>query len=482
VSVQSDADAARADEPFDLRAAPTASDGNNRCPGVGCPTGIGDSEIRVGILLLAWEIPAKNWWVIGVHLEQRSVTAGLWRPKMNKVDGKESGFGSWCGLVTVIALCFLTLCAGRAAAEPREYRRMVPATATPVIVQPKFGGQIIGYTIDPNGTEGLLSEAVAEANGKRIRVATETFDQTTGSIIRVVAKETGPVSTDYATQEINAPNLGLVLFQEAGQNSFLTLNPLTDNEFNGTWTPTVMSGYGLSEISVAQGTDVAVFENDPNADNAFVFGSNVAENTFGPPMSLASIISVDEFLINPQIALDSVTNEAVLADSHDCPEPEPECATFIALVNLTTGNITEFTDKLGVGQLNGLAVDPVKGIAVTTTLVDQGVEFYNLTRKKGHKVVIPNSGSEIQSGEDVEFDPVHQWFLVSQYTSTGDPNNPQPRIYVYDEAGKVLETVALEHNIGIGGRKALNPNTRTGFVPFFAEPQGLLLELQSFAY
>jgi hypothetical protein len=402
---------------------------------------------------------------------------------MENVDSKKIRLASQCGLMlmTAIALLFLTPCAGRAASEPQESGQVTPATQKSVTVLPKFGGQIIGYTIDPNGTEGLLSESVAEGDKGKNRAATEIFDQATGAIIAVIAEENHTVN-DYVTQEINAADLGLVLFQDAGQNNFLTLNPLTDNRFSGTWTPTVMSGYGISEISVAQGAEVAVFENDLNTGNAFVFSSNVAQNTFGTPMSLTSIISVDEFLVNPQIALDNTTNEAVLADSHDCPEPGPQCATSIALVNLATGDITEFTDKLGVGQLNGLAVDPVKGIAVTTTLIDQGVEFYNLTTQKGHKVIIPNSGSEIQSGLDVEFDSIHKFFLVSQYTSTGDINNLQPRIYVYNESGKVLETVTLPQNIGIGGRIALNPKTRTGFVPVIAEPQGLFLNLQSFAY
>jgi hypothetical protein len=408
----------------------------------------------------------------------RAATKAKWGSIMRNIDSQICRAWS-CRMrmtmtttVLLAALCCLAPLFGSAVAEAQQV----------VIVQPKFGGQIQGYTIDPNGTEGLLSEAFTEPNGKTTVVATETFDQTTGAIIDVVAQEKGPVSIDYSTLEINAPDLGLVLFQQAGQNNFLTLNPLTANQFNGTWTPPVMSGYGISQLSVAQGSDVAVFENDLNAGNAFVFSSNIAENTFGAPMSLASIISVDEFLVNPQIAFDSATNEAVLADSHDCPEPGPQCATSIALVNLTTGDITEFTDKLGVGQLNGLAVDPVKGIAVTTTLIDQGVEFYRLAKQKGHKVIIPNSGSEIQAGDDVEFDPIHKLFLVSQYTSTGDINNLQPRIYVYNEAGKVLETIVLQQNIGIGGRIALNPKTRTGFVPVIAEPQGLFLELQSFTY
>jgi hypothetical protein len=393
---------------------------------------------------------------------------------MKNVDGKKTWSASHCGLMlmTVIALFFFTPCVVRAASQPQGSGPTAPATATPVIVHPKFGGQILGYSIDPSGTEGVLSESFAET-ADEIHVATEIFDQTTGAIIAVVAeKNHAPLSIDYDTLEINAPDLGLVLFQDAGQNNFLTLNPLTANQFTGTWTPS-----GISEISVAQGAEVAVFENDLDAGTASVYGSNVAENTFGPTISLASIIDGDEFLVNPQIALDSATNEAVLADSHDCGVPNALCATSIALVNLTTGDISGFNDKLGVGQVVGLAVDPVKGIAVTITNVDNGVEFYNLTTQKGHKVILPSLGLS----SDVEFDPLHKLFLVSQYISD-DTTNPPARIYVYNESGKLLKTIAIPHDIGIGGRIALNPTTRTGFVPLVAKPQFLFLELQSFTY
>jgi hypothetical protein len=386
-------------------------------------------------------------------------------------------------ILALTVLCSVVLGVASSKAGAQDLSRARRANNTPIIVQPQFGGQIIGYTVDPSGTEGLLSEYLPEAGGAEQLVATETFDQTTGAITVVVEQNHAPLSTDYVTMEINAPDLGLVLFQESGQNNFLTLNPLTGNQFNGTWTPTLMSGYGIENISVAQGANVAVFANNLDAGNSYVFSSNIAENTFGAPMSLASIIDGDEFLVDPQIAFDSATNQAVLADSSDCPViGDPACTSKIAVVNLATGDITEFDDKLGTGQLNGIAVDPGTGIAVTTTLADMGVEFYHLKTKKGHEVIIPGATSEIQAGEDVEFDPIHKLFLVSQYTSTGDVNNLQPRIYVYDEAGKVVETIPLQGNIGIGERIALNPTTRTGFAPLVAEPQGLFSELQSFSY
>src|SRR5580658_3286466 len=135
-----------------------------------------------------------------------------------------------------------------------------------------------------------------------------------------------------------------------------------------------------------------------------------------------SLTSTNSF--KPQIALNRKTNQAVLADSHDCSEPV--CVMSIATVNLTTGEISEFTSNLGVGTVNGLAVDSATGIACTTTSVDQGVEFYDLAKQTGFEVQIPNAGSSIQAGLSVAFDPVHSVFLVAQYDSTGPPDNPVP--------------------------------------------------------
>src|SRR5450432_197550 len=55
------------------------------------------------------------------------------------------------------------------------------------IVHSQFGGQIFGFDIDQNGTEGVLSEAQDIAGGK-VLSAVETFDQATGKILKVVRK------------------------------------------------------------------------------------------------------------------------------------------------------------------------------------------------------------------------------------------------------------------------------------------------------
>src|SRR6266704_3921715 len=55
-----------------------------------------------------------------------------------------------------------------------------------VIVHSQFGGQIFGFDIDPNGNEGILSESKSLSGGRYL-AAVETFDQTTGAIIKVVS-------------------------------------------------------------------------------------------------------------------------------------------------------------------------------------------------------------------------------------------------------------------------------------------------------
>jgi hypothetical protein len=357
----------------------------------------------------------------------------------------------------------LTLAFAGKAASPRQENEFQPHPGVPgsIIVQPKFGGQILGYDIDRNGTEGLLSESVPLSGGESM-VAAETFSQKTGAILNVVAKENQTMRDDYVTQGVFG-GLGLELFQHTGQNHFLTIHPLNGGKFTGKWTPPIKENYQLWTVSASQGSpNVAAYQSSFDTGLTYVFSSNIAKNTFGRQISLKPIMDVDEFF-HPLIALDDKTNQAVLADSPGCPEPT--CVSTIALVDLNTGKISKFSAGLGVGTVNGLAVDSTTGIAVTTTLIDQGVEFYDLARQTGFEVQIPNAGNALKAGLDVEFDPIHQVFLVAQFTSTGDPKDLQPRIYVYDEKGNVRETIALQLRITISPDLiALNPSKRIGFI------------------
>ncbi len=387
--------------------------------------------------------------------------------------------------LTIAVICSIlaaTLAAPRATTAPASVRtNNSPNSADTlgrVIVVPKFGGEILGYDIDRNGNEGLLSEAVALSGGANL-VATETFDQRTGAILKVVVKEKRTTQDDYVTAGIFG-HIGLDLFQHAGQNHFLTVDPLSGGKFSGKWSPPIKKGYQLWTISVGQDTpDVAAYQSSFDTGLTYVFSSNVAKNTFGRQISLKSIINVNEFF-HPAIALDTKTNQAVLADSQGCSE---NCISSIALVNLVSGKIVKFTAGLGNGTVNGLAVDSRNGIACTTTLSDSGVEFYDLRKQTGFEVQIPDGGTPLDAGLDVEFDPIHQVFLVAQYSSTGDPHNPQPRIYVFDESGTVIKAISSLERIPVSPSLiALNPQKRVGMVPVIVEPQHQALELQSFKY
>jgi hypothetical protein len=388
-----------------------------------------------------------------------------------KNHARDRAFLSGWSYRTVVAILVGLLCSAVSIQAQTPGQPTGAAIRTRNLIVPtKFGGEILGYDIDQNGTQGLLSESLTLGVGK-YQVATETFDQLTGQITSVVAQEKTQ-GDDFVTQGIFANHVGLELFQHSGQNRFLTLNPLSLNQFTGRWTPPLKSGYLLWEISVNQQTpNVAAlqvtFDGSPVS---FVFSSNIAANTFGPLISLQSISQDFQF---PLLAFDSTTRQAVLAQAGICAN----CTPKIALVNLATGQIDEFSG-LGVGSAVGLAVDSSTGTACTTTTIDQNVEFYDLAAQTGFLVHLPGASSELQSGQDVELDPINHLFLVQQYSSTGNVNDPQPHIYVYDEAGNLVETVTGLERIPISPvRIAINPSQRIGFVS-----NELGTALQSFTY
>jgi hypothetical protein len=337
-----------------------------------------------------------------------------------------------------------------------------------VIVHPKLGGQILGYDIDRNGTEGLLSEYFSLGNGDN-NVATETFDQKTGKILKVVVKKMN-TQDDYVTQGI-WDGIGLVMFEHTlglfhVKRSFHTMNPLNGNKFTGVWKPPLKKNYQLWTTSVSpEGTgNVAAYQ--VIFDGSFrgdVFSANITNNTFGRqiPLTLGDL---------PLLAYDSKTNQAVLAHSGT-----PTEHASMQTVDLTKGKVQTFT-TLGVDIVNGLAVDSATGTACITTeggpFVPPMVEFYNLAKQAGFGV--PMSGAN--TGLDVEFDAVHKLFLVAQ----GDFVNFS--ILVFDEKGNLKETIPVQKLPVSPALIALNPSKRIGFVPVIVEPQHEFLELQSFKY
>jgi len=236
------------------------------------------------------------------------------------------------------------------------------------------------------------------------------------------------------------------------------------------WTPKFRKNELLWSVSEDQGqptTAILTIENGGNAESS-VLSTNVAANSFGPRVKLTDPIF--DFENSPVMAFDSATSTAVVASSNACRT----CGTELALADLVHGAFTEFAG-LGIGFVNGIAVDSADGIACTATEIDANVQFYNLATQTGFEVSMPNATSQEQSGADVEYDPVNKLFLIGQpVSSTGNGSSVQ----VFDTKGNFIESINDLQLPVSPALLAINPNSRIGFV--WEAPRGTAL--QSFTY
>ena len=349
---------------------------------------------------------------------------------------------------------------------------------TGVIVQSKFGGQIFGFDIDQAGNEGILCES-QDLPGGKVLAAVETFDQTTGAIIRVLKKT--QTHDDFLTLGVVGNSVGLIEREHVVSflkivRSFLTVNPLSANKFTGQWTPPLDNQHLVSAVSRNQRVpNVSVYAMDLRNFRPVVFRSNVAANTFGPLITIT-----DEDFVNggnPPMAYNSTTNQAVLGHA---TLGNPFVPGRIATVDLTNGRFTKFTSA-GLGDVNGIAVDPVTNTACTTTEIDFSVEFYNLATQTGFAQPLPGALNQFFSGADVQFDPVNRLFLVAQPNSSTAFSGSS--IHVYDVAGNLVESIdglnfSNAFNV-VPAHIALNPGRRIGFID---GPDEGVTQLQAFSY
>ncbi len=392
----------------------------------------------------------------------------------------------FCAISRRLSFCLAALISLTAVglAQTTELRPASPSGPTGVIVHSQFGGQIFGFDIDQNGTEGLLAEAKSLANGN-VLAAVETFDQASGHILKVVQlTQPSHSQDDFVTLGVVGNSVGLfeheiVSHEFVSSRVFSVVNPLSGNLITGDWTPPI----GLQHIIMPTGVsrsqgvpNVAVFAYD-NSDNfiPYVFSSNVANNTFGPVVHITD--STNFGSVPPPIAYDSVSNQAILGGGTGAFDTRP----VIGVVDLTAGTFTEF-EGIGFGFVNGIAVDSADGIFVTDTEDDASVEFYNLSTQTGVTVVLPGSaGLQQFSGADVEFDSVNKLFLIAQPDSSSAPSGST--IYVYDIHGNLRETIngfsfSNTFNV-VPAHIALHPSLRSGYID---GPNSGVTEIEAFTY
>lgn len=361
--------------------------------------------------------------------------------------------------LTLSMIALAGLCTGQA-----DNSRDKATSPSGVIVHSKFGGQIFGFDIDQNGTEGILSEALTQSNGN-IEAAVETFDQKTGKIIKILTETDD--QDDFITLGVTGTSVGLFEHEHSISlldvvRTFDTVNPLSGNKVTGMWTPPIGTSHLLSQVSRTQGSSTSAVLAMDNTSTfiTWVFSSNVAANTFGPIVKITDTLNFGS--VPPPMAFNTQTNIAVLGGGDGCFG----CRPVIGLANLATGTFSEFTG-IGFGFVNGIAVDSADNLACTTTEDDANIEIYDLATESGFTEILPNSGEQqIFSGADVEFDPIHKLFLVAQPVSSSASSGST--IYVYDTTGTLQETLNgfsfSDSFTVIGAHIAINPSSRTGFI------------------
>lgn len=335
----------------------------------------------------------------------------------------------------------------------------LPCAAGPVVVQSALGGSIIGYDVDRTGTMGILSEYVPHGNAND--VAVETFDLATGAIVKVVKKK---ISTkdDYVVLGVVGAGAGLVETEHVGdlfvdKRTYNAIDPLSGGKFTGKWTPPLSKKDILLSASVNTGASTTAFMGFPNtgSGHTFVFASDVVGNTFGSKIEIVD--DVFDFNDSPVMAYDSQSNMAFVGASVGC---NPSCFSELRSIDLASGAVGDAV-RVGHGFVNGIAAHEAHGIIATATELDFTVEFYNEKTHQLVRTVLQGATSQINSGTDVQFDPMHKPFFVGQpFSSTG----PNSSIQVYDRKGVFVESINNLHLPASASRIALNPALRRGFV------------------
>jgi hypothetical protein len=330
------------------------------------------------------------------------------------------------------------------------------------------GGQIFGWDINENGTDGVLATSQNVSQGYRVSV--QTFDQTTAKITNTFAKDVGERNS-YGVDGIFAGDIGLVTHYVVppgtiyAKRRYAVMNPVTAEGFTGAWIPPA------KDLDVIQNAD------NQTTSTSVVYGI-LLHHASKPVLAVADFAAGSSSLIrlNPNrfrlgttmVAQNTATNQAVLAASGGAVGGPPP---INALVDLDTGTVVKqwhgFNNgPFGAGFVNGLAVDSGTGIACTTTELNAQVEFYDLKSRSGTAVQLPGTGDadQLNSGAAVVNDPVHKLFLVTdpEYAPTGGG-----AIVVYKENGDLVEAITGFHFGGFAQgptRVAVNPSRRMGWV------------------
>jgi hypothetical protein len=305
----------------------------------------------------------------------------------------------------------------------------------------------------------------------------ETFDQTTAKIVKVVRKQNSGPSGDkeLAVEAILASDDGLIDDENdttgLRNDTYYVMAPVTGNRITGSWSRPPGTDFEIFDIADQQTDPLAVMSattlaggrSKPPAFELVV--TDVASNKILHVLHAPSQDGVDYPYL---VAEDTTTQHAYV------PGANSDSQEVFIDFNVITGHVSNnFVAPASSSDVQGLAIDSSTHMMCTTTQQNYSVEMYDLTtRKQTFFGQIPNAGGELQAGSFIAADPLNHLFLVEQ------PNDELggSAIYVYNESGKVLETLS-GFQFGPGSGIQVVAKNRSGYV---AGPNGN--QLQSLTY
>jgi hypothetical protein len=370
---------------------------------------------------------------------------------------------------------------GLTSAAPRAVRHTVGLGP---ILSSKFGGAIFGWDINQNGSDGFFTEFGNV--GSSDYFATETFDETTAAITKVVSKKQVHGGNDEPFPEaILGNDIGFIDvardFVKGGRlfrnDRFELMNPVSGNKLTGPSNPPdvldiVPSFVTNNQSSPTQAMMVTRYQKETASNDMYLYDS--ATNAWLNPYVFSPVQVFAGYVLYAGVEAKS---NSVLVSYQVGQGNYEELPPWFDVFDGSTGNLLRSFKGLGHGFLNGMAIDSTTGIMCTTTFGDMEVEFYDVATGKGFAVTIPGSGGALTNGAAVAVDQVHHLFFVAQQNSTFASGST---VIVYDEKGNLIEPINGFSFLNVGAvavHIAVNGAARTGYAPG-PNPNNL----QSFTY
>jgi hypothetical protein len=384
------------------------------------------------------------------------------RSGQTTLTGTQAGlFASMYHNVRAIPL----LASGSAAGEGSDMSTISMSGITPA-----DGGYIVsGFGVSHTGTDGLLTSNQINASGQ-LQSSVETFDQATGAITGTVAATTSGdnyTAIGNGGEGIFAGDTGVYADNDGVTSAtYDVLHPLASGTAAGQWTPSAsLAAPGFEILTADDQQDASTaFLSFASLDQPQVFTSDVAKNTFGQPIPLASAVSGFAVPGMTGIAQDPATGDAVVAA---VDFGNPSAGTTLISANLQTGAITTVRG-IGSNYADGVAIDQAHDIAVAPE--GSGIAAINLST--GSSTFTQPGGSGYQNpvadssrGEFV----VQELFPPGTYGMGGTFNNDALSAeLVLNDQGAVVSRIAhfnfLDvYNLVGGAENQLNPGRDTAY-------------------